>query len=115
MGELHLRRALLAEGRTDEEVRSALERGALVRVRPGAYLDADDPRRRSAVERHRLLVEATLPLLGPGAVVSGPSAAVLHDLPLWGVPLRRVHVTRDRAGGGRSTAHLRLRERCKTW
>lgn len=108
MGELHLRRALLAEGRTDEEVRSALGRGTLVRVRPGAYLDADDPRRRSAVERHRLLVEATLPLLGPGAVVSGPSAAVLHDLPLWGVSLRRVHVTRDRAGGGRSTARLRL-------
>ncbi|ALL76122.1 hypothetical protein AD006_13830 [Pseudonocardia sp. EC080610-09] len=108
MGELHLRRRLLAEGRTDEEVRSAIGRGTLWRVRPGAYLDADDPRRRSAVECHRLLVEATLPLLGPGAVVSGLSAAVLQDLPVWGVQLRRVHVTRDRSGGGRSTARVCL-------
>lgn len=108
MGELHLRRAVLAGGGTDDEVRSALRRGALWRVRPGAYLDGDDPRRRDAVERQRLLIASTLPLLGPGAVVSGVSAAVLHALPVWGVPLRLVHVTRDRAGGGRTTAHLRL-------
>ncbi|WP_197519728.1 hypothetical protein [Pseudonocardia sp. HH130630-07] len=77
-------------------------------MRPGAYLDAEDPQRRDTVERHRLLVAATLPLLGPGAVVGHASAAVLHGLPVWGTSLRRVEIIRERAGGGRTTARLRL-------
>jgi hypothetical protein len=39
--------------------------------------------------------------LAGDAVVSHVSAAVLHGLRIWGVPLGRVHVTRRRAGGGR--------------
>jgi hypothetical protein len=41
-------------------------------------------------------------------VVSHVSAAVLHGLTLWAVPLDRVHVTRDRRSGGRRTALLHL-------
>ena len=43
---------------------------------------------------HRLLVRATLAGLRRPAVVSHQSAAVLHGLPLWDVPLDRVHITR---------------------
>jgi predicted transcriptional regulator of viral defense system len=72
-----------------------------VTVRPGAYVSAADPRLRDPVARHGLAVRAALARLGPGAVVSHVSAAVLHGLPVWAVPLRRVHVTRARASGGR--------------
>ncbi|MDQ4117348.1 MAG: hypothetical protein M3235_10370, partial [Actinomycetota bacterium] len=36
------------------------------------------------------------------------SAAALHGLPLWGVPLRTVHVTRDARSGGRRTRLLHV-------
>ncbi|RDI22512.1 hypothetical protein DEU38_11378 [Rhodococcus sp. AG1013] len=57
-------------------------------------------------QRHRELIRATLPGLNPDAVVSHQSAAVLHGLSLWDIPLDRVHVTRNRTGGGRRTRHL---------
>jgi hypothetical protein len=47
-----------------------------------------------AAARHRLLIRATVAGLRLPSVVSHQSAAVLHGLPLWDVPLDRVHVTR---------------------
>jgi hypothetical protein len=41
-------------------------------------------------------------------VVSHVSAAVLHGLPIWDVPLARVHATWDACGGGRTTRRLRV-------
>lgn len=90
--ELVLRRAALVEGWSDDELQRRLARGELTRVRPGAYLPSS-PDRDPAV-RHRELLTATLAALRRPAVVSHQSAAVLHGLPLWGVPLARVHVTR---------------------
>jgi hypothetical protein len=90
--ELVLRRVALAEGWSDDELQRRLARGELTRVRPGAYLPGT-PDRDPAVS-HRELVTATLAALHRPAVVSHQSAAVLHGLPLWGVPLDRVHVTR---------------------
>lgn len=52
-------------------------------------------------ERHRLLIDATVPSLSDAAIVSHQSAAVLYGLPLWRPSLDRVHVTRDRRNGGR--------------
>ena len=51
---------------------------------------------------HLRLLEATVPQCGPDAVVSHTSAAVLHELPVWREHLSRVHLTRDRHGGGRA-------------
>ena len=34
-------------------------------------------------------------------MVSHASAAVLHGLPTWSTAIDRVHLTRDRSGGGR--------------
>lgn len=99
MGALHLRRRLLASGWSDDEVRRLLRVGELSPVRRGAYVVGALPQ--DPARRHRLEITAALDALSPDAVVSHVSAAVLHGLPLWGVPLGRVHVTRNRATGGR--------------
>lgn len=102
------RAELLARGYTDDEVRRLRLRGELTTLRPGAYLDADDDRLQDPTARHGLAVRAVLPRLGSGAVVSHISAAVLHRLPVWAVPLDLVHVTRDRQSGGRRSRCLHL-------
>ncbi len=90
---------MLAAGWSDDEVRRLLRVGDLSRVRRGSYVIGplpDEPAR-----RHRIAITAAAEALCDGAVVSHASAAVLHGLPLWGVALQRVHVTRARASGGR--------------
>jgi hypothetical protein len=49
--------------------------------------------------RALLLLQAALAELGAGAVASHVSAAVMHGLPTWGLPLDRAHVTFDRPSG----------------
>ena len=106
--DLAFRPQLLAAGVTDDELRRSRARGELVALRPGAYVAADDPRLDDAVARHALAVRACAPGLPVDAAVSHVSAAVLHGLTVWGVALRRVHVTRDRPSGGRCTARRHL-------
>ncbi|MEJ3652587.1 hypothetical protein WEH80_06355 [Actinomycetes bacterium KLBMP 9759] len=77
-------------------------------VRPGVYLDPDDPRLRDPVEKHEVLTRTTIGKIAPDSVVSHASAAVLHRLPLWQVALGRVHVTRNRRNGGRVSALLHV-------
>ncbi|SDS19220.1 Transcriptional regulator, AbiEi antitoxin, Type IV TA system [Friedmanniella luteola] len=96
---------LLAEGYSHNELAQSARRGELVRLRRGSYLDPDEVSEDAAL-RHRQLVGATLPLPGAG-VVSHLSAAVVHGLPVWGDPLRLVHVTRT-SGTGRREGHLHL-------
>jgi hypothetical protein len=90
--ELLMRRDALATGRSDDELGRLVRAGQLSRLRRGAYVDQVLPSDVGSV--HRLLVEATVAGLRRPAVVSHQSAAVLHGLPLWDVPLDRVHVTR---------------------
>lgn len=99
--DLVTRTDLLAQGWTDADLRRARRAGALSLVRPGSYGTERAPDRPE--DRHARLVHATLPHLGPGWVVSHVSAAVLLGLPVWDLPLGRVHVTRDGGGGGRVT------------
>lgn len=101
--DLQLRPHLLAAGFTDAELLRLRRAGTVTPVRPGAYLQSGDERLREPAKRHTLLVHSTLPRLAPGAVVSHVSAAVLHGLPVWQVPMGRVHVTRDARAGGRVT------------
>jgi hypothetical protein len=89
---LVLRPDALHEGYSDDEIGRLTRRRDWVRLRRGAYLTGGVPD--SAAARHRLLVAATVTALRRPAVVSHQSAAVLLGLPLWGVPLDRVHVTR---------------------
>lgn len=96
-----LRTELLAAGYTDEELRRARRTGEVVAVRRGAYVPSTDERLDDAAARHALTVRAAVAQLPAGAVVSHVSAAVLLGLRVWGVPLARVHVTRNRESGGR--------------
>jgi len=89
---LHLRRNVVQDGWSDDELGRLVRSGELARLPRGAYVNALLPA--DPAERHRLLVRATLAGLRLSAVVSHQSDAVLHGLPLWDVPLDRVHVTR---------------------
>jgi hypothetical protein len=92
LDEILLRRDAVATGWSDDELGRLVRAGELNRLRRGAYVDSVLPVDGAA--RHRLLVRATIAGLRRPAVVSHQSAAVLHGLPLWDVPLDRVHVTR---------------------
>lgn len=93
--------------------------GTLSTLRRGAYVRGAPPER--AEHLHLLLVRAALEHLSEAAVVSHVSAAVLHGLPVWGLPLDRVHVTRPgRRSGGRRGQRVHVhtagldRDECET-
>jgi hypothetical protein len=90
--ELRLRRDALRDGWSDDELKRLVRTGELGRLRRGAYVNGTLPM--DAAATHRLLIRATMSGLRRPAVVSHQSAAVLLGLPLWEVPLDRVHVTR---------------------
>jgi len=101
------RRRLLADGYSPAELQRDVRTGALVALRRGAYVDPATMPHPPEV-RHALAVRAAWPALVSGAVISHASAAALFGLPLWGVPLDRVHVTRVRTHGGRVDARLHV-------
>lgn len=100
-----LRRDLVAAGVGDDELRRLRASGRLVRLRRGAYVGADDLGR---VERHRQTVRAAVRTLSPDAVFSHVSAAAMHGIGLWRVPLDRVEVTRNRRSGARTAPSARV-------
>jgi hypothetical protein len=102
-----LRSALIGDGVVDSEIQSDCRSGRLIRIRRGAYLPGEAVIR-SREARHALLVLAEVARLAPGSVVSHVSAAVLHGLPVWDVPLERVQVTRARASGARNGPSVRV-------
>ena len=84
---------LLARGITSQSINRAVKSGDLIRLRPGFYVEgrARDLGRR---ERHLLSILAADAALD-APVFSHSSAALLHGLPDWGLPLRRVAVCED--------------------
>ncbi|QYN32143.1 type IV toxin-antitoxin system AbiEi family antitoxin domain-containing protein [Pseudonocardia sp. DSM 110487] len=97
---LVVRRQLLAAGWTDHELRRQLRSGELVRLGRGSYLPAPGAPPRFEV-RHALLAAVRDERQSADGVLSHVSAAVLHGLSTWGLPLDRIHRTRDRRTGGR--------------
>ena len=101
--EILLARDLVAAGYRHSELTTLRRRGELHRVRRGSYVSALvelDP-----TERHRQLIDATVPHLG-SVVLSHRSAAVLHGLPLVGPFPERVEVTWPGGGSGRRRGHV---------
>lgn len=105
-GTLHRTGDLRAAGVTPVELRRLCHAGVLHRLRRGSYLVGPAPCGDEL--RHALLVRSTMGGLSDEAVVSHISAAVLHGLPVWGVPLHRVQVTRARRSGARATDRVRV-------
>jgi hypothetical protein len=102
---LVIRRAdLLANGIAKHEIRALYASGEWQRLARGAYVVGDGFAELDERSRHLLRILAVVPNLAAGSVVSHDSAAVLHGLPLLDVDLSCVHVTRNRRGGGRTTA-----------
>lgn len=94
----------LEMGLARHEIRALYSSGGWERLARGAYVFSDHLAQLDARSRHALRIEAILPGLSDDAVVSHDSAAVLHGLPLFGADLSKVRVTRNRRGGGRTTA-----------
>ncbi|MEV6773159.1 hypothetical protein AB0N05_31445 [Nocardia sp. NPDC051030] len=97
------RRDALAGGLSDREL---MHSPAFRRVRRGHYLRTEVEL--SAEEQHAVLVRAVVEAASPESVVSHSSAAVLHGLPVLRHLLERVHLTRNRQGGGRTSRQLLL-------
>lgn len=96
-------RLVRTEGFSDRQLRELVEVGGWERLRQGVYLpEGVDV---YAEQRHRWLVDGTVARLSDStdAVVSHASAAVLHGLPVWGLELNRVHLTRPGRAGVNST------------
>jgi hypothetical protein len=98
----------LADGFSDGELARMVRRGDLLRLQRGAYLPAETGTVPSAAERHRVIIAATIRGLRIPGVVGHASAAVLHGLPLWRVPLGRVHVIRRPPAGGSGSNRVHL-------
>lgn len=108
---------LHAAGLADTGIRRALREGALHQVCYGMYVagvpDTGPARTRAEhFERlaalHVLAVRGVLARLGVPAVVSHASAAVLHGIDIWDLPIDHVHLTRNRSSGARQGRDLRL-------
>jgi hypothetical protein len=93
-GHVVLRPQLLAAGYTDDEI-ARLRRGAqLTTIRRGAYMETRIWDGLDAVEKHRATAQAVIMQLKVPAVPSHITAAVMLELPIWGIDLSVVHVTR---------------------
>lgn len=99
-----LRRELLAQGITDNDIRTLVRRGELHRLRHGSYVAKalwDDC---GPEDRHRLLIRAVLKRAHPCTVATHTSSAIERGASAWGVALDEVHVTRADGHAGRHEA-----------
>ncbi|MBB1025318.1 MULTISPECIES: type IV toxin-antitoxin system AbiEi family antitoxin domain-containing protein [unclassified Dietzia] len=84
---------LIARGASAQALSRAVSTGAMIRLRPGFYVDAA-ARELSRDDRHLLMVlAADRCLVAP--VFTHWSAALVLGLPSWGLPLRQVSVSRN--------------------
>ncbi|MGA9872443.1 MAG: hypothetical protein WBQ44_15055 [Rhodococcus sp. (in: high G+C Gram-positive bacteria)] len=96
----------LSRGVTDSELQRYCRTSFWRRLRPGRFVSRVEFDALSPLERHRVVAEAVLSAsTADDAVLSHTSAAVFHGIDILGADLSRVHITRNRSGGGRRTAH----------
>lgn len=82
---------LLADGMTPQRVSRAVSSRELVRLRPGFYVEGS-ARGLPREDKHLLNILAADAALG-SPVFSHASAALVHGLPSWGLPLAKVTVS----------------------
>lgn len=97
-------------GYTEFEIRDRLRSGRWIRLCRDGYVEppgepVPEPSWQRAERLHRLTAAAMLHRMSDDAVISHQSAVVLHRLPVWGLPLARIHVTKP-GGRWRSTTEL---------
>lgn len=84
---------LIGRGMTSQSLSRAVESGDLIRLRPGFFVDGH-ARELDRRQRHLLTVLAADAALD-SPVFSHSSAALIHGLPDWGLPLLRVAVSKE--------------------
>lgn len=105
-GGVFARHQAISSGYTPGQIRRRLADGRWVRIRHGQYAERLDlsavPPWEEARQAHCQHIRAVANAWRPGSIaVSHQSALALHGLPLWGLELDKVHVTRldEQAGG----------------
>lgn len=98
--------AWLDTGRTRAELRTALAKGSMERVRRGTVAEVGE---RNPTEFHRLKLSAAANYLGGHTYFAGESAAVLHRLPVLAGRLEEVVAVRTGGGHGVITPTLHAR------
>ncbi|MDQ4212305.1 hypothetical protein [Microbacterium capsulatum] len=102
---LRSRDDLRDDGHSERDIRALVAAGRLLRVRRDRYADAADFDALWSEGRHLVHVVAThLNSESPGPVFWGPSAAVLHGLPLYRLAPANVHTAILGARHGRTRA-----------
>ena len=91
---------LLAAGLTDDELRTGLRHGRLLRIGRGLYAEAAGYAALSGDERYRVRI-AGLAARNPELVISHQSAAAMLGLPLLNPDTDLVHLTRPGRNGHR--------------
>lgn len=116
--DIALRRELVAEGWTDRDIARAVHGGILTKVRYGAYVATPMVSTLDAVGLMRVRSRAVLRTAHRCSVLSRENALAELDVPLWGVDLDNVHLTRTDGRAGRKEAgvvHHRGRLRPDEW
>jgi hypothetical protein len=95
---------LRTAGKSARQIRAMLDRGELVRLSTGIYATADLAELVPRLDTGALLLSAgaAAAALGPSAVVSHETAAMLHELSLLGPPPEVLTITRPPGVGSRS-------------
>jgi len=101
-----LRRNAVAFGYDDNWLLRAVRAGLLVRIRQGAYVDAQVWRHADPAKRHLLKARAVMQQYDDRVALSHTSAHLLRGGPDWGLRLDRVHVTNLFAHGDRTKAGI---------
>lgn len=91
-------------GCSDRVIAASVRHRVWHRFRHGYYTFPDLWSSLDEVGRHRVLSDAVLDSIGPVVALSHVSALVAHGVPIWGVRLDQVHVTRLDGGAGRVEA-----------
>lgn len=99
------REQLLATGLAPWEIDRLVRTGRLRPVRRGVYR-LDDSGDLAVGAAHVLRARAAAPQMAGDAVFGHVTAALALRLPVWGIPLDRLHLVRERAAGG---GHVRRR------
>ncbi len=89
-----LRRQALAARLTDDDIARLVRRGMWTAIRRGAYVETAHWACLDAAQQHMSRAHAVSGVLTCPTVLSHTTAALLHELDVWGVSLDDVHVTR---------------------
>lgn len=106
VGPVFLRRDAVAAEIDDSVLRRGVRDRSLVRVRQGVYADAQWWHQATKEARHVALAHAAHRLFTTPIVFSHWTAALIYGMPVWGVDLRKLHVTHLAPASGRTQAGI---------